>query len=140
MPVHEIEHDHFEDTEAEIELIAPDGSSFPVAMYGPSEMHVYFEGERFGVAVQAELLQAGDWLPQAEARGGSLYTPVLASPDPRTGAYEMDLPDGSFLLTFDDGFLGVYEYAVPVLRDLGWPATVFLVSQRIGGRDDWCPD
>ena len=48
------------------------------------------------------------------------------------------LADGSFLLTFDDGFLGVYEYAAPVLHDLSWPATVFLVSQRIGGRDEWC--
>lgn len=49
-----------------------------------------------------------------------------------------ELPDGSFLLTFDDGFLGVYEHAYPVLRDLGWPATVFLVSGLIGGEDEWC--
>ena len=49
-----------------------------------------------------------------------------------------DLDDGSFLLTFDDGFLGVYEHAAPVLRDLDWPATVFLVSRLIGKRDDWC--
>ena len=51
---------------------------------------------------------------------------------------EKKLPDGSFLLTFDDGFLGVYEHAAPVLRELGWPATVFLVSQQIDGRDEWC--
>lgn len=49
-----------------------------------------------------------------------------------------DLPEGSFLLTFDDGFLGVYEHAYPVLRRLGWPATVFLVSGLIGGQDEWC--
>jgi peptidoglycan/xylan/chitin deacetylase (PgdA/CDA1 family) len=49
-----------------------------------------------------------------------------------------ELPEGSFLLTFDDGFLGVYEHAVPVLQDLGWPATVFLVSRLIGGQDVWC--
>jgi peptidoglycan/xylan/chitin deacetylase (PgdA/CDA1 family) len=47
------------------------------------------------------------------------------------------LPDGSFLLTFDDGFLGVHEHAAPVLSRLGWPATVFLVSGLLGGRDDW---
>jgi peptidoglycan/xylan/chitin deacetylase (PgdA/CDA1 family) len=51
---------------------------------------------------------------------------------------EKELPDGSFLLTFDDGFLGVYEHAAPVLQELGWPATVFLVSQLVGGRDVWC--
>jgi peptidoglycan/xylan/chitin deacetylase (PgdA/CDA1 family) len=49
-----------------------------------------------------------------------------------------ELPKGSFLLTFDDGFLGVYEHAAPVLRELGWPATVFLVSGLIGARDEWC--
>jgi len=47
------------------------------------------------------------------------------------------LPEGSFLLTFDDGFLGVHEHAAPVLERLGWPATVFLVSGLLGGRDDW---
>lgn len=49
-----------------------------------------------------------------------------------------ELPEQSFLLTFDDGFLGVHEHAAPVLTALGWPATVFLVSQLIGQRDDWC--
>jgi len=49
-----------------------------------------------------------------------------------------ELPHNSFLITFDDGFLGVYEYALPVLKDLTWPATVFLVSGFISGRDEWC--
>ena len=48
------------------------------------------------------------------------------------------LPEGSFLLTFDDGFMGVYEHAAPVLQELNWPATVFLVSSLIGKRDEWC--
>ncbi len=51
---------------------------------------------------------------------------------------EKTLPEGSFLLTFDDGFLGVYEHAAKVLQDLGWPATVFLVSRLIGKHDQWC--
>lgn len=50
----------------------------------------------------------------------------------------IELPEKSFLLTFDDGFLGVHEHAAPVLTALGWPATVFLVSQLIGQRDVWC--
>lgn len=48
------------------------------------------------------------------------------------------LPEGSFLLTFDDGFMGVYEHAAPILQELNWPATVFLVSRLIGKRDEWC--
>lgn len=50
----------------------------------------------------------------------------------------VELPEKSFLLTFDDGFLGVYEHAAPVLRELGWPATVFLVTALLGQRDVWC--
>lgn len=49
-----------------------------------------------------------------------------------------ELPDGSFLLTFDDGFLSVLEHAAPVLQSLSWPATMFLVSQLIGKTDEWC--
>jgi peptidoglycan/xylan/chitin deacetylase (PgdA/CDA1 family) len=48
-----------------------------------------------------------------------------------------ELPEGSFLLTFDDGFVGVHDHAWPVLRDLGWPFVVFLVSGLIGGTDEW---
>lgn len=51
---------------------------------------------------------------------------------------QQTLPSGSFLLTFDDGFLGVYEHATPVLAELGWPATVFLVTALLGKRDVWC--
>jgi peptidoglycan/xylan/chitin deacetylase (PgdA/CDA1 family) len=48
-----------------------------------------------------------------------------------------NLPEGSFVLTFDDGFLGVHDHAAPVLTELGWPATVFLVSALIGRQDEW---
>jgi peptidoglycan/xylan/chitin deacetylase (PgdA/CDA1 family) len=48
-----------------------------------------------------------------------------------------DLPEGAFLLTFDDGFLGVHDHAWQVLKALDWPFTVFLVSDRIGGGDEW---
>ncbi len=47
------------------------------------------------------------------------------------------LPEGALLLTFDDGFRGVREHALPVLEALGWPFTVFLVSDLIGQEDHW---
>jgi peptidoglycan/xylan/chitin deacetylase (PgdA/CDA1 family) len=47
------------------------------------------------------------------------------------------LPEGSFVLTFDDGFFGVYEHAFPLLAAMGWPATVFLVSGLLGRKDAW---
>jgi peptidoglycan/xylan/chitin deacetylase (PgdA/CDA1 family) len=47
------------------------------------------------------------------------------------------LKAGDFVLTFDDGFLDVREHALPVLAQLGWPFTVFLVTDLLGGVDAW---
>ena len=40
-------------------------------------------------------------------------------------------------LTFDDGFLSVYEHALPVLTHYGFPATVFVVSDYCGRTNGW---
>lgn len=37
----------------------------------------------------------------------------------------------SFLLTFDDGYAGLYEYAMPVLQRLGIPSTVFVITSHL---------
>jgi peptidoglycan/xylan/chitin deacetylase (PgdA/CDA1 family) len=50
------------------------------------------------------------------------------------------LPEGSLVVTFDDGFRGVREHALPVMERLGWPFTVFLVSDLIGQQDHWTRD
>lgn len=47
------------------------------------------------------------------------------------------LPARPFVLTFDDGFADLHRHAWPLLRELGWPATVFLVAGQIGGHDRW---
>lgn len=47
------------------------------------------------------------------------------------------LPESAILVTFDDGFRGVREHAVPVMESLKWPFTVFLVADLIGGKDEW---
>jgi peptidoglycan/xylan/chitin deacetylase (PgdA/CDA1 family) len=41
------------------------------------------------------------------------------------------------VLTFDDGYRNFYDYAWPVLKRHGFPATVFLVSGRIGDTTRW---
>jgi peptidoglycan/xylan/chitin deacetylase (PgdA/CDA1 family) len=41
------------------------------------------------------------------------------------------------VLTFDDGFDGVRTGALPVLREAGFSATVFVVAGKLGGVNDW---
>ncbi len=47
------------------------------------------------------------------------------------------LPRRSVAITFDDGLKSTYETAFPVLRDLRFPAAVFLVADRVGDVSDW---
>ncbi len=44
---------------------------------------------------------------------------------------------GAVALTFDDAFRSVFEHALPELARYGFPATVFVVSGRCGGWNDW---
>jgi peptidoglycan/xylan/chitin deacetylase (PgdA/CDA1 family) len=41
------------------------------------------------------------------------------------------------VITFDDGFDGVRSVGLPILREHGFLATVFVVAGRLGGVDDW---
>ncbi len=45
--------------------------------------------------------------------------------------------DSGVLLTFDDGFIDLYEFAFPVLTDEKIPAVVFVVSGYAGKKNDW---
>jgi len=42
-----------------------------------------------------------------------------------------------FAITFDDGYLSVYEHACPALRERGMTATIYVVANSIGGINDW---
>lgn len=46
-------------------------------------------------------------------------------------------PQRHVFLTFDDGFLDVFEYALPVLQAHGFRAILFLVSDLIGKTNEW---
>ncbi|MPV66160.1 polysaccharide deacetylase family protein [Burkholderia sp. BE17] len=42
-----------------------------------------------------------------------------------------------FGITFDDGFRNVLDHAMPVLDELGFTATCYFVSGKLGGSNDW---
>lgn len=53
----------------------------------------------------------------------------LVGPDP--------LPEKCVVITFDDGFEGVYRNAFPILKEFGFPATVFVVTGSVGEEMGW---
>lgn len=49
---------------------------------------------------------------------------------------EKNIPEESIVITMDDGWEGVYQHAFPVLKEFGFPFTVYLYKKyvNIGGR------
>lgn len=50
---------------------------------------------------------------------------------------EKELPQKSFAITFDDGYENIYTCGFPVLQELGFTATVFIVSGFTGKYNSW---
>jgi peptidoglycan/xylan/chitin deacetylase (PgdA/CDA1 family) len=100
----------------------------PVLMYHQIAPH------RPGSALNAWRLRPEEFERQLDhliRRGlaGVALRDLLDAP-PRPG-------DRRVVLTFDDGYDGVRTAALPLLRDRGFSATVFVVSGKLGGRNDW---
>jgi len=47
------------------------------------------------------------------------------------------LPEKPILLTFDDAYADIVEYALPILRKYGFSGVVFVVTERLGGTNTW---
>ena len=107
-------------------LVAPfTRSEIPVLTYHS------IDGSRSPISVtpdefrtQLASLRDGGW------RGLSMdeyvATAGIVHPQPRT-----------LLITFDDGYRNFVEYAVPLLREYGFPATMFVPVDYVGRRPTW---
>ncbi len=69
------------------------------------------------------------WLRRHKLRGVAVGTLVTAM---RAGRAR-----GLVGITFDDGYASVLEHAAPVLLRHGFTATVFVISDKAGGNNDW---
>ncbi|MEA1948423.1 MAG: polysaccharide deacetylase family protein [Thermodesulfobacteriota bacterium] len=47
--------------------------------------------------------------------------------------YQEQIPEKSVAITFDDGWISVYDIAFPILKEYGFPATIFIYTDFIGG-------
>src|SRR3989441_867293 len=54
-----------------------------------------------------------------------------------SGNSALRTPHSALLLTFDDGYASLAEHAYPVLADLGFTATTFLITDYVGRRNTW---
>jgi peptidoglycan/xylan/chitin deacetylase (PgdA/CDA1 family) len=86
-----------------------------------------------GVSLDDEHLCSGLYMPPEQFRGRlelirSAGCNVLPLKDALAMLYAGSLPARSVVLTFDDGFYDFYAKAWPILRDFGWPVTVYLTT------------
>ena len=72
--------------------------------------------------------------PAAFAR---LVTNLLAKGIPIVTYPDLLTRDRGVTLTFDDGMRSVHEHALPVLREHGVPAHLFLTTGSVGGDNRW---
>jgi peptidoglycan/xylan/chitin deacetylase (PgdA/CDA1 family) len=69
------------------------------------------------------------WLQRSGLRGVSVATLTQAMRAGRAG--------GLVGITFDDGYTSVLDTALPQLAERGFGATAFIISDRIGGTNEW---
>ncbi len=69
------------------------------------------------------------WLERRGLRGVGIGTLVDAM---RAGRQR-----GLVGITFDDGYLSVLEEALPQLQQRGFGATAYIISERLGGTNEW---
>ena len=60
------------------------------------------------------------------------YTAITLSDMVNYVYYVGELPDKPVLITFDDGYYSNYEYAYPILKELGMKAVIFIVGTSFG--------
>lgn len=79
------------------------------------------------VSVSPEVFRSHvDWLSRGEVRVVPVRRLLVLPPDAEAIA-----------ITFDDAFENFATLAWPLLRDAALPATLFVVTRRVGGHNDW---
>lgn len=113
-----------------------DGRAFLVLLYHRVLPHSEAQRRRVDPAmyVTPETFAAHlDWL-------GTDYSVLPLGAAVEQAKAGVALPKSACAITFDDGWRDNYQYAFPLLRQRGLPATVFVVSDRIGTEGAFWPD
>lgn len=101
-------------------FLLPTVRGIPVLMY-----HNVLPGISDALTITPEkLIEHWQWLKQ------NGYTPLSLS-EYISCIDSNSFPPQSVLLTFDDGCLNNYEYAYPLLKEMGWCATFFIIAEAL---------
>ncbi len=46
---------------------------------------------------------------------------------------EKNIPDAAVVITIDDGWLGAHQFAYPILKEFGYPFTLYIYKKYVGG-------
>ena len=103
-----------------------DAARFPVIL----TYHSISEGDSPLQISPSLFREQMEWL-QANVRVGRIGEVVSALTD------RQPLPERTVVLTFDDGFSDFYSAAAPVLRQLKFPATIFIPTGYCGRTNQW---
>lgn len=82
-------------------------------------------------------VEAGEFAGQMRMLKRAGYTPITFGQLAAARAGTAALPPKPVLLTFDDGYANLLTNVHPLLGKLGFPYTVFLVSERVGKTNEW---
>ncbi len=80
---------------------------------------------------------AGEFAGQMRMLERAGYTPITFSMLAAARVGAAPLPPKPVLLTFDDGYANLKTNVYPLMEQLGFAYTVFLVSERVGKTNDW---
>lgn len=109
-------------TNMRLHWLLPTIKGIPVLMY-----HRVWPGMSDGLTITPEKLrEQWQWLKAEGCNALSLPDFIKAA---KTGNY----PSKSFVITFDDGYVNNLEYVQPLLKELNWAATFFIIADNVDG-------
>jgi peptidoglycan/xylan/chitin deacetylase (PgdA/CDA1 family) len=106
------------------------GAAIPILVYHEISPHPHPAFQRYTVTVR-DFTRHMRWLAALGYRAIDMDALV------RWRKGQGKLPKRPFVITFDDGFQGSVDHAVPVLRAYGFTAVFYLVAGRMGASSRW---
>lgn len=106
------------------------GVRLPVLMYhhvGPRNPSTYYE----------LTIEPREFARQVRYLARKGYRTIFPSDWVRWQRYGTSLPKKPVLLTFDDAYADIFEFAFPILAEHDFCAITFVVSSLVGGMDVW---